>query len=376
MKDQKVNTMELKRLNRSKIFHYLYQKEPQSKQDIAYALHMSFPTVAQNIRELQEQKLIMDAGMFESTGGRKAQAIVFNPDVHYAVGLDVTRNHIGGVVVDLGGNIKISMREKCPFENTAEYYKRIAGFTNGMVDGLGIEREKVLGVGIAVPAIVSADHTRMTYSPLLGMETGDLASFEADIDYPCVLCNDANSAGFAETWNKGEIGDMIYLSLNNSVGGCIILNNVVNTGKNQRGGEFGHITIVPNGKRCYCGQRGCMDVYCNAKILAGSAGGNLEQFFSELRGGSEKHLKIWREYLTHLATGVNDLRMAFDCDVVIGGYVGACMSEEEIDGLRALAAERNTFERDGSYIKACNYKSEATAVGAALHYIDLFLKSV
>lgn len=376
MNDRKVSTIELKKMNRSKIFRYLYKREPQSKQDIAYALRMSFPTVAQNIKELQEQGLIVDAGMFESTGGRKAQAIVYNAGARYAVGLDVTRNHIGGVVIDLGCNIKTNLRIKCPFENTPVYFKKVAEFTNDMISGLQIEKEKILGVGISVPAIVSEDRSEMTYSPLLGMRKGNLESFKQYLDFPCVLNNDANAAGFAEIWNKKESVDMVYLSLNNSVGGCIILNNTVNFGKNQRGGEFGHITIVPNGKTCYCGQRGCMDVYCNAKILSNATNGNLERFFYEIRNGSERHLKIWKTYLNHLAVGVNDLRMAFDCDIVIGGYVGAQMGAEEIRQLRGLVAERNTFEFDGSYVKGCSYKSEATAVGGALYYVDQFLNSI
>ena len=61
------NNMEVKKVNKNRIFRYLYQNGQLSKQDIAYALQMSLPTVAQNLRELLEQNLVMENGWFEST---------------------------------------------------------------------------------------------------------------------------------------------------------------------------------------------------------------------------------------------------------------------------------------------------------------------
>ena len=375
MSDKKLSIMELRKINHSKIFQYIYKRKPQSKLEIAYALQMSIPTVAQNIRDLQEQGLIKDAGMFESTGGRKAQAIVFNPKAHFSIGLDVTRHHVGLVMVDLGGEVLKSVRVQCPFRKTKTYFQKLGTLIEGTITELEIDRKKILGVSIAVPAIVSEDQQHMTYSSALGMSKGELRYFSEYIAYPSILCNDANAAGLAETWNKGSMDNMIYLSLNNSVGGCIYLNGRMSYGSNQRGGEFGHMTIVPNGKICYCGQRGCLDAYCNAKILSDSTSGDMDKFFSKIHEGSAEHVIIWNKYLENLTIGLNNLYMAFDYDIVIGGYVGAYM-DRYIDRLREMVAAKNTFQRDGSYLKVCSYKSEATAVGAALHYIDSFIKSV
>ena len=82
-----------------------------------------------------------------------------------------------------------------------------------------------------------------------------------------------------------------------------------------------------------------------------------------------------RDYVAALALMVNNLRMVFDCRVVIGGYVGSYI-EEFLDEVAEAVAEKNPFERDGSYLSACNYRLEATAVGAALQYIDRFIKAI
>ncbi len=69
------------------------------------------------------------------------------------------------------------------------------------------------------------------------------------------------------------------------------------------------------------------------------------------------------------------LRMTFDCDVVLGGYVGSHM-EKHVEKLTELVNNRNPFEKSGNYVKVCNYKFEASAVGAALHYLDDYIMSI
>ena len=94
-------------------------------------------------------------------------------------------------------------------------------------------------------------------------------------------------------------------------------------GNHLRAGEFGHNTLVPGGRRCYCGKEGCLDAYCSARLLADHADGNLVAFFDGLRDGDAEKQAVWREYLGYLAIAVNNLHMSFDCDVIVGGYVGA-----------------------------------------------------
>ena len=67
--------------------------------------------------------------------------------------------------------------------------------------------------------------------------------------------------------------------------------------------------------------------------------------------------------------------MLFDCNVILGGYVGSYI-DEYIDVIRDMVAKRNTFEVDGSYLKPCSYKLESIAVGAALMHIKKFIDNI
>ena len=367
--------MELKKINRNATYKFLYMHDPVSIQEIAYTLKMSLPTVTQNLKELQEKDLIVETGLLKSTGGRKAKAIAYNSIAKYAVGLDITQNHVGIVLIDLHGKLIKNIRIYYPFINSKEYFQGVGYYVQDFITNCKIENSRILGVGIALPAILSDDRQTVDYASVIDLKGGSVKDFSEFISYPCILSNDANAAGFAELWGEQYIQNSVYISLNNSVGGAIIIDKKIYIGQNQRGGEFGHMTIVPNGRTCYCGQKGCVDAYCSAKVLSDSTNGNIAEFFRLLKLNSEPQKTIWKEYAAHLAVTINNLRMLYDCNVILGGYAGAHM-DDYIEYLRELVSKRNTFEVDGQYLHVCKYKLEATAVGAALQHVEIFINNI
>lgn len=85
----------------------------------------------------------------------------------------------------------------------------------------------------------------------------------------------------AEDLNRYK--NALYLSLNNTLGGAFCIDGKLILGENQKAGEFGHIILVPGGKQCYCGKRGCADVYCAASALTDDTSQTLEQFMQRVR---------------------------------------------------------------------------------------------
>ena len=370
------NYRNIKQFNRNAVYKYLYRQQPQARQDIAYALNMSLPTVTQNLRELEQEGLVMESGEFESTGGRKAAAIEINYEARYAIGLDITQNHIGAVLIDLNCRVIFFKRIPLKFRPKSDYFKNLQTVIENVISEADIPEDKILGVGIGVPAIVDLTNQFITYGPLIDYTGGTLKEMARYIKLPVIMYNDANAAGFAELWNTNKNSSMLYLSLSNSVGGSILINSDNFYGDHYRGGEFGHMTVRYDGPLCFCGQRGCLDALCNAQVLFESVESKrLEDFFIKLDEKSPTHLKIWDTYLDDLALASNNLRMAFDIDIVMGGYVGGLM-EPYLDTLREKSSNRNTFERNGDYIDICQFKFEATAVGAALYWIDDFINKV
>lgn len=369
------SSLELKQKNRSHIFQLLYRKPSLTRQDIVTQLQLSLPTVTQNLEDLQSEGLIMEDGSKGHTGGRRARTYALVADARTAIGLDITKGGITAVAVDLLGNIIAKIHKTVPFSRTDAYYRGLGDIIDSIIRQGELDRERILGVGIGVPGLITPDHQNVFYGEILQFTGATCQEFSGFIPFHTELYNDANAAGFAESWVRPDLRNAFYLMLSNNVGGAIYINNQQYNGENTRSGEVGHIQIVPNGKRCYCGQRGCVDAYCAATVLSSVTDGDLNRFFSLLEKNDTETCAVWAEYLQHLSTTVANVRMLLDCNIILGGYVGEYI-DPYLEDLKALTAKLSGFETTADYLLPCRYKKEAIAAGAALNYIAKFVKSI
>ena len=366
----------MKNKNRNDIYQIIYKKKKVSKQDIAEESGLSLPTVTQNIKKLQDMGLIEEKGTFRSTGGRRAKALRCVSDARVALGADITQNHLTFVLVDLEGKVLQSdIRRKIEFENTNEYCAIFYEILERFLDKNEINRSKIIGIGVSLPAIIASDRKTVTYAKVIPASKDFYARLEEKLQYPLLFFNDANAAGYAEFWRLGSDRTVAYLSLSSSVGGALWHGNTLLYGDNWRGSEFGHMKIVPGGRQCYCGQKGCVDAYCSSKVLTDFTDGNLERFFQELKGNNPGIRRVFEEYLYYLSLTVSNLRMCFDCDVILGGYVGAYL-EDCIDEFCEMMSKTSPFESSGDYVKICAFQKAASAVGSALYFINEFIKAI
>lgn len=375
MTRSRASNIDVKRINRISTMRCIFDCERISQPELAQRLNLSWPTVLQNVKELQEAGLVQEVGTYESTGGRKARAFAPIRDARLALGLDITPNHVSAVLVNLSGELIHYARKKLPFRSEDGYFAALGSLLTGFLDETGQPPERILGVGVSLPGILDETGDTLTRSHALKLSGAPTALFSAHIPFPCTFLNDANAAGLAELRGQTSRRSSVYLSLSNTVGGAILPGGELYAGDNLRAGEFGHTTLIPGGRACYCGKRGCLDAYCAAHLLSDRTDGNLAQFFDRLRAGDAVLSALWEEYLDHLAIEINNLRMTFDCDVIVGGYVGAYIGEYA-DALRRRLIDRNPFEADAAYLRPCRYRLEAAAVGAALSQVERFIENL
>ncbi len=365
----------IKDLNRKTIFRLFCEHDALSKQDIVTLSGLSLPTVTQNLTGLCEAGLIAASGQVRNTGGRNAAAYSLCRLSRTAIGMDITRNHVSVVAVDLYGEIITSIRVKTPFFLNDIYFQKLGSLVEEIIKKGSLERDSILGVGISLPALVTTDNETVFYGEILNITGLTRAKISEHIPFPTMLFNDANAAIFAERWKDRSLSNAFYIMLSNNVGGAVIINGDVYVGEHVRSGEIGHMTIVPNGKLCYCGQYGCVDQYCSATCLSDLCDGDLDEFFRLLGQKDVQATALWDEYLDYLAMAVNNVQMLFDCRIILGGYVGGYIGEYLPD-LQARLAKRHSFEADGTYLQACIYRFDALAAGAALNFISRFIDQI
>lgn len=357
------------------IYRLIYHHNQSSRQQIAEELNISLPTVTHNLNLLEDTGLICKDGTFQSTGGRKANLFRCIPDIRYALGIDITRNHLSIVLINLNLDIINKKRMRIPFQDTDIYYQNMQQEIEDILDKHKIDRSKMLGVGISLPVIIKKDQKTISYATVIPIAADMYERISKHMSYPYLLFNDANSAGLAESWFSDSDNPIVYLFLSSSVGGSLMMNGGIFAGINSYASEFGHMCIVPNGKKCYCGGLGHLDAYCSAKNLSDFTDGDLKLFFEEMKNGNSGFQRVFDEYLDYLAIAVNNLRMCYDCDIILGGAVGAYMTDY-LEEIQKRAVALNPFRKDGSYVKSCHFKTEAAAVGAAIYYINQFIEEL
>ncbi len=369
---QKATTSELKKANTKNVLEFIYGRRKTSKLEIAINLGLSRPTVSQIVRELMDQGLVAQKGSFESTGGRKAEALAFVPLERVAVGVELLKESYEIVAIDLYGEIIKSEMHTLAFSDTPAYVKTVCDSVNHFIDRLPVEPSRVLGVNIVLQGLISSDGELVTYGKILNCTGMSIRQFKSYLNYPCVMVHDGEAAATVELWFSPDIQNAIFVHIRYNMSGALIIGGKFLKGNELKSGVFEHMTIVPDGRPCYCGKQGCVDTYCTLNALL-TPGEPVDRFFAALREGGPEEAARWDEYLDYLATAIDNLHMMMDYDVILGGILGRYLIPADIDRLHKLIADRTAFPAERRFIRIGATAKIPIATGAALPHIIHYL---
>ena len=377
MSEKGLTNISVKKINRSKVYQYIYRKKITSKLQIVQDLQMGLSTVSQNLNLLEQDGLIEKNGYFESTGGRKANAIQIVSDFRISIGIGILKNMFHITAVDLYGNALYTNTIPFPYSNTPDYYKQVTDKIKEFIATNQYDEEKILGVSIATQGITSPDHSTVLYGNIMNNTGMILEDFSRYLPYPCYLEHDSKSAAFLELWKHPELDSAVVFLLNRNLGGAIITNHQIHQGSSMHSGKIEHICINPDGPLCYCGNRGCLETYCSANALEQAAGMNIKDFFSLLREKKSSQLtQIWKDYLHHLAFAMKNLNLIIDAPIIISGYLAPYFLEDDIAYLTKHINVSSPFALNKEHIFVGTNGQYTPAIGAALFYVNQFIHAI
>lgn len=382
MNGLKQTLTERRRLTRNRIYRCIFSSDqPVSKQEIAGELGLSLPTVHQNIAELTEAGLVKDGERKMSTGGRPPVGYEADERVRYAAGILLSAGGAEFLAVDLKQRPIARKRIALPEEAdgvTGELLKRELSRFLGEQE---LDESCLLGVGVSVPGAAGAGSGKP--GSLSVPLPGDLSVRSLMRAFPWkVYVENAGSSGGRAEWlaeqrrHPEQPEDFVFLSLDSEVEGSVFLGGKPYQGVHRRSAEFGHLCVEPRGLRCRCGRKGCLEAYCSILRIGEKIGTTPDRFFEALANGENaKYAALWLDLLNHLAIGIHNIRMAFDCRIVLGGrlteYLKPYMNE-----LRDMVSELDPFSEDADYLTAAQNPAEGALVGVTWHFISDFLDSI
>lgn len=367
----------IKDSNKKKILNLIAEKREYTKQNISKEIGVSIPTVIANINELIEEGLVEEAGVAGSTGGRKPIIVRFLPDSKYSFGVEFTLNNVRVILINLDAEIKFDTSFKIPnFKNIDGIIEKIHEIIDHILDEKKVKDKDILGIGFSLPGTVNEEKLILELAPNIGMKNVDFSRFIQILKFPIYIENEANSAAFGEL-NLGiakKMRNLVYLSITEGIGAGVVIQDHLYKGKNKRAGELGHMTIVPNGKPCNCGRRGCLEQYASKKSLleeynskSSQPVDTLKEFFSRVEQNDSLAILELQKNISFLAIGIQNIVLVLDPHyVVLGGEIGD-FSEYYLKDLKEKVFVENSFyDKTNLKIFTSKLKKDSSILGAAL----------
>ncbi|AOS62575.1 ROK family transcriptional regulator [Actinoalloteichus hymeniacidonis] len=353
--------------NRGVVLETIRSSGSISRVELTALTGLTAPTVSNIVRRLIDDELVIEAGQGRSTGGKRRTLLTLNPDACYAVGVRIDPRGAVCVVVDLAGRVVAAARLQDSGTTPEEIIRGVAEEIGALLDSAGIDIERVIGVGVAAPGPL--DHGRgVVLDPPNMTQWHDVAlrdELAAALNLPVMIDNDATAAAVGEHWlgraNQSRNFASIYMGT--GIGAGIFIDGQVYRGATSNVGELGHISLDVDGAWCFCGNRGCVELFsAPPAIVAAALAAGPEAAQLALSGsprdvrtdfaaistaaalGSPYAVSLIERSARYLATGVLTLVNLLDLDlVVLGGpaferighlYVAAI---EDILATRAFA---------------------------------------
>ena len=209
----------------------------------------------------------------ESHAGRPPVMVALNRSAGLAVGLDFGHRHLRVAVSDLSHTVLAETWCEMDVDHSADQgLDTAAEFVERVLDEAGAERERVIGVGMGLPAPIDRATGSVQASSILPGWVGVDAAAEAGsrLGLPVEVENDANLGALAElVWGaaKGR-SEVAYIKVSTGIGAGLISGGRLHHGVGGTAGEIGHTVVAEGGPVCRCGNRGCLETLASSRAIA------------------------------------------------------------------------------------------------------------
>jgi glucokinase len=186
-----------------------------------------------------------------------------------AIGVDIGGTKVAAGIVDERGRVLDRERRETPGSDVVHTEAVIVEVVEALA-----ARHPAVAVGIGAAGWIANDNATVLFSPHLAWRDEALReALDRRIDLPLIVENDANAAAWAEHRFGVAAGHevAVMVTLGTGIGGGMIVNGARFRGAYGIACEYGHMTVVPDGRLCACGNRGCWEMYASGRALARDA---------------------------------------------------------------------------------------------------------
>lgn len=300
---------EMSNENCSSVFGVISSYGEISRKEIAEITGLSWGGMTKIVNKLFEKGYIVEnPGEGAKAQGRKPKLIRVNSDNNFVVGLDINRMGLTAYVMDLAGRVLKEYTEDCSFDKKEAILEGILNFLRKIVGEYA--KKNILAIGVAMQGILDVEQGISVEFP----QCPDWKNvpirkiLEEEFHAEIFVEHDPNCILYSFLKEK-EIENTLLLRVDSSVGMAVSIDGRVLRGNGLL--EVAHYIAVPDGKKCHCGQRGCLEAYTAACFE-----------------GKENYEPAVEELVAPLAVFINNMCQMFHVKKII--LTGKLMMHKEI----------------------------------------------
>ena len=274
----RVNSAAIRRLNMVRVFHALRENPSCAQRDLSRLTGLDKATTSAIVAQMVEEGLVERTEAPRARRiGRPETALGIAPSAGLLVGARLEPGTIRIVSTTLAGTV-VEQSQIPGSTDLATALRQLHEGIDAVVaasrPGGGAEPPLLRGIGIGIPALMDREG-RLVLAPNLGWrDTPIRPLLEEALGAPVHVDNDTKAAAMAERLFGACRGveDFVYLTGHSGVGGGLFLGGRLYRGAQGFAGEIGHLTVVPGGRPCGCGKRGCLETYVSETSILAQAG--------------------------------------------------------------------------------------------------------
>src|SRR5947209_3798072 len=255
----------IRSINQSVLLNLIRANGPISRPQLATLSGLSQVTVIKITNALIDRHLILEKDYAESTGGRRAGLLEIDPEGGFAVGLIPQQYSLTAVILNLNSDLVYSQQWNITLlDNYPQAIDLFVQCIEELFSNSGLPREKIIGVGLGMGGLIDAERGWCIDSWMMNWRNVEISQpLEDRLGIPVFLDNDVNClAVYEKLFGQGQpYHHFLVVAIGGGVGLGIVINGDLYRGAFGGAGEFGHTAVTTEGRRCVCGNRGCLETY-------------------------------------------------------------------------------------------------------------------
>jgi len=278
------NTTRTKQLNKKIVLDIIRKYQPIPRYKIAEKMQLTRGTISNIVSELIKEDLIQAGGIFNEKEGRvgpRSVALELNSNAMHIIGVHISMKHVEIGLVNLSGDLLKLQNIEISQDITNNKLDQLLLYNLNIFITKEANDKNIKAIGIGVSGVVNANKDTVIKSNHFNLnEYSIVKSIQSFFNIPIYLENNVKSMANAERmFGAGKYNsNFLSIYLGDGIGSGMVINDTLFHENSIGLGEFGHMTYLPDGIPCWCGNRGCLERYASeSEILNRLNLGNIEE---------------------------------------------------------------------------------------------------